>query len=248
MPERRYVGGLNSVKAALQQPDQVEELWLDHRRRDRRAQEIAALAKAAGIPVQRLARDDLDRLAPGINHQGALLATRGIVTYSEKDLQRLLAEADNPLLLILDGVTDPHNLGACLRTANAAGAIAVIAPRDKSASLTAIAIKVASGAAETTPYIQVTNLARTLRTLQQAGIWIVGTAGEADRVLYEMDLSGPLAMVLGSEGSGLRRLTREGCDHLVRLPMDGQVESLNVSVACGVCLYEVIRQRMAASC
>jgi 23S rRNA (guanosine2251-2'-O)-methyltransferase len=152
-----------------------------------------------------------------------------------------------PLLLVLDGVTDPHNLGACLRTADAAGALAVIVPKDKSATLNATARKVACGAAEVVPLVAVTNLARTLEKLQKRGVWIVGTAGEASQELYSQDLSGPIALVMGAEGKGMRRLTREHCDYLVRLPMAGSVSSLNVSVATGVCLFEALRQRRATS-
>lgn len=240
------VGGLNSVRAALQQPQRVLELLVDGQRRDRRMQEILELARDAGLKVQRVERSELDRLAPGVNHQGVLLRSQAPVGRSERDLPALLEGVARPLLLVLDGITDPHNLGACLRTANAVGVQAVIAPKDRSAGLTATAIKVASGAAESTPFIQVTNLARSLRQLQDAGLWLIGTAGEAGQSLYDLDLTGPIALVLGAEGEGLRRLTRESCDHLVRLPMLGQVESLNVSVAAGVCLYEALRQRSAA--
>jgi 23S rRNA (guanosine2251-2'-O)-methyltransferase len=165
---------------------------------------------------------------------------------SEKHLPDILDGIEGtPLVLILDGVTDPHNLGACLRTADAAGAHVVIAPKDKSAPLNATAAKVACGAAEAVPYIQVTNLARTMKELQERGIWIIGTAGEAQQSLYQHDLKGPIAIVMGAEGQGMRRLTREHCDFLANLPMAGEVSSLNVSVATGVCLFEVVRQRMS---
>jgi 23S rRNA (guanosine2251-2'-O)-methyltransferase len=163
---------------------------------------------------------------------------------SESDLEALIAGIDGaPFLLILDGVTDPHNLGACLRSADAAGAHAVIAPKDNAVGLTPVAVKVASGAAESVPFVQVTNLARTLDRIKERGIWLIGTADDADATLYETDLQGPLALVLGSEGKGMRRLTRERCDLLLRLPMLGRVESLNVSVTAGICLYEALRQR-----
>jgi len=168
--------------------------------------------------------------------------------WGEPMLDELLDRSEAPpLLLVLDGVTDPHNLGACLRTADAAGALAVIVPKDKSATLNATVRKVACGAAEVVPLVAVTNLARTLEKLQKRGVWIVGTAGEASQELYSQDLSGPIALVMGAEGKGMRRLTREHCDYLVRLPMAGSVSSLNVSVATGVCLFEALRQRRATS-
>jgi 23S rRNA (guanosine2251-2'-O)-methyltransferase len=157
----------------------------------------------------------------------------------------LIERADKPLLLVLDGVTDPHNLGACLRSADAAGVTAVIVPKDNAASITPVVRKVACGAAEVVPFIQVTNLARTLKQLQDARVWIVGTTGEADESLYQQDLKGPIAIVMGAEGAGMRRLTKEHCDFLVKLPMAGSVSSLNVSVATGICLFEAVRQRQA---
>ncbi len=161
-------------------------------------------------------------------------------------LEELLERTETPpLILVLDGVTDPHNLGACLRTADAAGATAVIVPKDKSATLTPVVRKVACGAAEVIPLVAVTNLARTLEKLQQRGLWVVGTAGEAEQEIYQQDLTGPLVMIMGAEGKGMRRLTREHCDFLVKLPMAGSVSSLNVSVATGVCLFEAVRQRQA---
>ena len=162
---------------------------------------------------------------------------------SEADLSELLSQVTAPLILILDGVTDPHNLGACLRSADAAGVTAVIFPKDKNADVNDVARKVASGAAETVPWVRVTNLARTIESLKQAGVWVIGTDGDAEVTLYEQDLSGPCAMVLGSEGAGMRRLTRDLCDFVVKLPMAGSVSSLNVSVAAGVCLFEAVRQR-----
>ena len=161
----------------------------------------------------------------------------------EADLDAVLNKQSEPFLLVLDGVTDPHNIGACLRTADAAGVHAVIVPKDKSAGLTATARKVACGAAESVPLIQVTNLSRTLKHLQDKGVWVIGTAGEAEQLIYQVDLKGPTALVMGAEGKGMRRLTREHCDQLVKLPMAGAVSSLNVSVATGVCLYEIVRQR-----
>lgn len=244
-----WVAGIHAVRSALGHgADRVRELLVDEGRRDRRLQALLAQARAAGVPVRRVPRRQLDQLAAGARHQGVLARAEVPAARTEQDLERLLAGLDEPpLLLILDGITDPHNLGACLRTADAAGVHAVIAPADRSAGLTPVACKVASGAAETVPFVQVSNLARTLRHLQEAHrLFLVGAAGEAERSLYDADLRGPLGLVMGAEGSGLRRLTREQCDLLVHLPMHGRVESLNVSVATGICLYEALRQRGAA--
>jgi 23S rRNA (guanosine2251-2'-O)-methyltransferase len=237
--------GINSVRSALKLgAEQVSELWLDRRRRDQRLAELAGLARRAGVHVRQLDRDALDTAADGANHQGVIAWVSGPAARPVQDLDALLGRLDHaPLLLILDGVTDPHNLGACLRSADAAGADAVIAPKDKAAGLTPAAVKVASGAAESVPFIQVTNLARTLEQLKVAGLWLMGTAEDAPVTLFAGDLTGPLGLVLGGEGSGLRRLTRQHCDRLMRIPMRGRVESLNVSVAAGVCLYEALRQR-----
>jgi 23S rRNA (guanosine2251-2'-O)-methyltransferase len=237
--------GINSARSALKSgAAQVVELWLDRRRRDQRVAELAGMARKLGVPVRQLDRLLLDAAAHNANHQGVIAWVTGPAAGPAQDLDELLAVLDHPpLLLILDGVTDPHNLGACLRSADAAGADALIAPKDKAAGLTPVAVKVASGAAQSVPFIQVTNLARALDRLKGAGVWLVGTADDAGAGLFDTDLRGPLGLVLGSEGKGLRRLTREHCDLLVRLPMRGRVESLNVSVAAGVCLYEALRQR-----
>jgi 23S rRNA (guanosine2251-2'-O)-methyltransferase len=239
------VAGLHSVRAALHHgADQVVRVWFDARRRDRRLRQLLEELSARGIHATGVERGELDRLVPGANHQGIVAETRVPAARDESDLDLLLAGAKAPLLLVLDGVQDPHNLGACLRTADAAGVLAVVAPKDRSVGLTPVACKVASGAAESVPFVQVTNLARVLRRLrEQHGVWVVGTAGEAGQDLYATDLTGPLALVMGGEEKGLRRLTREQCDSLVRLPMAGQVASLNVSVATGVALYESVRQR-----
>lgn len=238
------VFGLHSVEAVLQRPDGVVELWLDSGRRDQRLQALAATAEAAGVRPHWVKRQELDRLTGGDRHQGAAARVRQAEARSEAFIDQLLTELEvPPFLLILDGVTDPHNLGACLRSADAAGVHAVIAPRDKACGLTPVARKVASGAAETMPFVQVTNLARTLRLIKDAGVFLVGAAGETETALYDADLRGALGIVMGAEGSGLRRLTREHCDVLVRIPMVGSVESLNVSVATGVCLFEALRQR-----
>lgn len=239
------IAGIHSVRTALKHGrDGVSEVWLERKRRDRRLAEIAELARNAGVRLRQTERDDLDRAAEGANHQGVLAWVSTPVARAEKDLVRILDDARGPaFLLILDGVQDPHNLGACLRTADAAGVHALIAPKDNAVGLTPVACKVASGAAETVPYVQVTNLARTMDTLKEQGVWLMGTDGDARSSLFETDLKGPLALAMGSEGKGLRRLTRERCDLLVRLPMQGTVESLNVSVAAGICLYEALRQR-----
>ena len=223
MKDLAPVAGIHAVRSALKfGPDGVGELWLERSRRDRRLAELADIARQAGIRVRQADRDELDQAAQGTNHQGALAWVRAPAARPAQDLDALLdAIPGPPLLLLLDEVQDPHNLGACLRTADAAGVQAVVAPKDNSAGLTPVVCKVASGAAETVPYIQVTNLARTMDRLRERGIWLVGTGGDAASDLYAADLTGPIGIVMGSEGTGLRRLTRERCDSLVRLPMLG---------------------------
>lgn len=240
-----HIGGIHSVKAALEHKGRVLELWVDEKRRDQAAKELIELAKSQGLRPQLVDKAALDRLLPNTRHQGLVARVENIKSGSETDLEELLTRLEGPaFLLVLDGIKDPHNLGACLRTADAAGVHAVIAPKDRSAGLTPAAIKVASGAAEHLPFIQVTNLARTLKMLaRDYGIWISGLAGEAEQSLWQADLKGPLALVLGSEAEGLRRLTREHCDQLLSLPMQGSVTSLNASVAAGVALFEAVRQR-----
>ena len=242
----QLIYGLHAVAAALNhEPAQVRGLWLERQRRDGRTQALLDQAARHGVAIHWAERMELDQLSGGARHQGvvARLAVRR-QTHGEEELPALLAAGEGaPLLLVLDGVQDPHNLGACLRSADAAGVHAVIAPRDRAVGLTATARKVACGAAEQVPFIQVTNLARCLRDLKDRGIWLVGAAGEAESSLYAVDLRGPLGLVLGAEEKGLRRLTRECCDNLVRIPMAGSVSSLNVSVATGVLLFEAVRQR-----
>jgi 23S rRNA (guanosine2251-2'-O)-methyltransferase len=200
------------------------------------------------VPVRRVARTELDERVPGVSHQGVVAEMTVAAALSENELPQFLDGLGKPpLLLILDGVQDPHNLGACLRSADAAGVDAVILPKDRSAPLNATARKVACGAAETVPVVRVTNLARTLRAIRDAGVWLYGAAGEAQQALYDVDLSGPVALVLGGEGKGLRRLTREHCDALMAIPLAGSVSSLNVSVAAGICLFEARRQRAASA-
>ena len=212
---------------------------------EQRLADIVQAAAAANVSVTRVARRELDRQLPGRNHQGVLAqVTGGTCELPESALPALLGALPGPaFLLVLDGVQDPHNLGACLRSADAAGVHAVILPKDRAVGITPVVHKVACGAVQTLPLVTVTNLARTLRALKEAGIWLYGAAGDAGQPVYDSDLRGPLALVLGGEGSGLRRLTRELCDFLVALPMAGSVPSLNVSVAAGVLLYEVVRQR-----
>ena len=244
MANIEYVFGIHAVQTKLQRnPERVQEIWFQEGREDQRLNQVKALADEQGIECQIMPRRELDNKVKG-RHQGVVAGCTPNPAKDEHFLTQLLAELNEPVfLLILDGVTDPHNLGACLRTADAAGVHAVIAPKDKSASLNSTVSKVACGAAESIPFVQVTNLARCLKSLQDAGIWITGTAGEATQHIYQTDLTGNMALVMGAEGEGMRRLTREGCDQLVKIPMAGEVSSLNVSVAAGVCLFEAVRQR-----
>lgn len=241
-----FIFGLHAVNALIQHsPQQLIKLYVLQGRLDKPMQILISLAEELDIAIEYLSRNDLNKLAPEQNHQGIIANCRAAVQYTEADLEALLAGLTvPPLLLILDGVQDPHNLGACLRTADAAGVHIVIAPKDQSVGLTPAVRKVACGAAENVPFIQVTNLARTLRLLKDQGIWLFGAAGEAGAThLYQTKLAGAIGIVMGAEGSGLRRLTRELCDALIAIPMFGSVTSLNVSVATGICLYEVVRQR-----
>lgn len=243
------VYGMHAVRALLERRAQaVRRVVVQAGRDDRRAHELTEFARSKGVTVETRPAADLDALAAGGVHQGVVARVAPAVPLAEEDLLVRLGDgARAPLVLVLDGVQDPHNLGACLRTADAAGADAVVVPRDRAVGLTPVVRKVAAGAAETVAFTQVTNLARFLRALKEQGLWVVGTDGEADTLHYAADLKGPLALVLGAEGAGMRRLTREHCDLVVRLPMLGAVASLNVSVAAGVVLYEALRQRAAAS-
>ncbi len=244
MREKEMIYGVHAVTALLESGGKVHALWMLDSRHDDRHTRVAELAQKAGVRVQRVPRAELDRMTNDARHQGVVAEAEGAELRDEGGLIPLLDSLEEPpFLLVLDGVQDPHNLGACLRSANAAGVHAVIAPKDRSAGLTAVARKVASGAAEMTPFFQVTNLARTLRELKDRNIWFVGLAGEADQSIYELDLKGPIAIVMGAEGEGMRRLTKEHCDFLAKIPMGGSVESLNVSVATGVSLFEALRQR-----
>lgn len=248
MAEVQRVYGLHAVQAFLRQEEaQVLRAWAQDGRDDVRLAGLVGLLEARGVRVERVPRRDLDRMLDGARHQGIVLEVRGADVRGERELEEFLTGLHAPVfMLVLDGVTDPHNLGACLRSAAAAGVQAVVLPKDRSVGLTPVVRKVACGAAESLPVFSVTNLARALRTLQDAGIWIYGAAGEAEQTLYEVDFTGSVALALGAEGGGLRRLTREHCDGLVKIPMVGTVESLNVSVATGILLYEVVRQRHAA--
>ncbi|MGI1679816.1 MAG: 23S rRNA (guanosine(2251)-2'-O)-methyltransferase RlmB [Cellvibrionaceae bacterium] len=250
-----WVFGIHSVQALLKtSSERVQRLYLLQSRKDQRLTKLIALAEKQEVSFEFLPREELDKLIENsggsdfddqdINHQGAIAQCSPGKVHDEAFLNELLdGLTEDPLLLVLDGVTDPHNLGACLRTAEAAGVQAVIAPKDNSASVNPTVRKVASGAAETLPYIVVTNLSRTLKALQRRGVWIVGSAGEAEQSIYQTDFTGPKAIVMGAEGEGMRRLTREHCDFLASIPMQGHVGSLNVSVAVGVFLFESLRQR-----
>lgn len=240
--------GIHAVSGLLRrQPGAVRSVWLQDGARNPRHAGIETLAAEQGVRLGRLPLEDLDRRAGGARHQGVVAQfDLEAVTLDEGDIDDVLATIEGPpLLLVLDGVQDPHNLGACMRTADAAGVHAVIAPRDRATGLTPTVCKVASGAVGHIPFLRVTNLARALRRLRDADIWIAGAAAEGAHSLYETDLTLPIALVLGAEGTGLRRLTREHCDWLVSIPMAGAVESLNVSVAAGICLFESRRQRLA---
>ncbi len=237
--------GWHAVEAVLKrEPERLQQVWIQTGRQDKRVKSITDALDNLGVRWKVVHRKELDERVSGV-HQGIVASVSESREWTEDDLLAQLAGSDKPpFLLVLDGVTDPHNLGACMRTADAVGIQAVIVPKDKSASLTPVARKVACGAAETVPFVRVTNLARFLRSLQELGVWLIGTAGEADATLYQADFKGPVALVMGAEGKGMRRLTREHCDQLINIPMLGHVDSLNVSVATGVCLYEALRQRL----
>jgi len=251
-PKRQFVYGLHAVAAVVARaPERVLELWLAQAREDQRIRRLDEAARAVGLRVTAAAPGALAKLVGEVSHQGAVAAVRPLPLWSDDELlvavERASAgdqAADPPFLLVLDGVTDPHNLGACLRAADAAGVHAVVIPRDRSATVDGVVRKVAAGAAESVPVASVTNLARTLDALKERGVWVVGTDGAAEQTLFSADLKRSLALVLGAEGDGMRRLTRERCDFLVKIPMAGQVESLNVSVAAGVALFEARRQRL----
>jgi 23S rRNA (guanosine2251-2'-O)-methyltransferase len=247
MASNDRVYGVHAVAALLaQHPASIKKLLLARGANNAQLDSLKQQARAAGVALQTQPRSALDALIPGARHQGVIALTRTTVyERSEKSLPDFLSALTEPaLLLVLDGVQDPHNLGACLRTADAAGVHALILPRDRASGITPVVHKVACGAVESVPIFAVTNLARSLRVVRDAGIWIYGASGDAADGLYDGELTGPVALVLGAEGKGLRRLTREHCDHLLAIPMAGQVESLNVSVAAAVLLFEARRQRL----
>ena len=244
------IHGIHAVRGWLKsgQTGHGDTLLIDERRRDKRLGELIRQARQASIQIRRVSKKELDRIAEGEVHQGVVASLQGSGRDPIRDenwLEELLDRVDQPLLLALDGVTDPHSLGACLRSADAAGVDAVIVPRDRSAGMTPVVRKVASGAAESVPFVMVTNLARQLKRLADRGIWIIGAAGEAVDSIYQADFKGGTAIVMGAEGDGMRRLTKEQCSQLVKIPMSGSVSSLNVSVATGVTLFEAVRQRVS---
>ncbi|MFW6323112.1 MAG: 23S rRNA (guanosine(2251)-2'-O)-methyltransferase RlmB [Guyparkeria sp.] len=250
MAEETWIGGFHAIEAALDRHrERIREIAVSAGRDDRRVDRLRKLAANAGVKVSDRSDEWFARLTSDgrpLRHQGVAARLASRPAGDESALADLLARAEEPLLLLLDGVTDPHNLGACLRGAEAAGALAVIAPKDRACGLTPAARKTSAGSSERIPFIQVTNLARTLADLKQQGVWIVGAAGSGPVSLYECDFARePVALVMGAEGSGLRRLTQERCDQLIHIPMAPGVESLNVSVASAVCLFEFRRQRLA---
>ena len=236
--------GIHAVESVLtNKPQNVLQLFVLKSRKDKTLAKVEALAKNAGIKCQPMERKKMDDRVKG-NHQGVIAEVKIFdPVMNENQLMEMVQQQDNLRLLILDGVTDPHNLGACIRTADAAGADAIIVPKDRSASMNSTVRKVACGAAENVPLVKVTNLARCIKQLKDEFVWVIGTAGEAETSIYETKFPNKLAIVMGAEGAGMRRLTRENCDELVYIPMNGSVSSLNVSVATGVCLFEVVRQR-----
>ncbi len=238
--------GFHAVTVRLKTaPASIVEIHVDVTRRDQRMRQFVERAQAAGAKLVDSDDDRLKAMCGTHRHQGVVARVHAVAQLHSLDdvLDGVEAGGDKPLLLVLDGVTDPHNLGACLRVADGAGAHAVVAPKDHAVGLNATVAKVASGAAETVPYLMVTNLARTLNELKERDIWVIGTSDQAEKSIYDLDLKGPVALVLGAEGEGMRQLTAKTCDELVRIPMKGAVESLNVSVAAGVCLFEALRQR-----
>ena len=240
-----WIVGINPVEGALSNDaERVRELLVEQGQRNARVQELATRAKALNIPVHHRPREQLDKLAGEARHQGVVALYEAPPMAGENDLPELLeAAGQDALVLVLDGITDPHNLGACLRSAAAARVTAVIVPKDRAVGLTPVVRRASAGGADRVPLIAATNLARVLRTLKDAGVWITGLAGDTDTSLYSIDMRGPVALVLGSEGEGMRRLTRETCDFVAKIPMPGAMESLNVSVATGIVLFEALRQR-----
>lgn len=240
----RYVYGMHAVTALLVNQRPVRMLYMKQDRTDRRIENILTLAEQQGVPITPLSIEKMNQRFTEAAHQGVVAVAGALPDYTQRDIPNLLSNCSKPpFILVLDGVTDPHNLGACLRSADGAGVDFVIIPKDKNAGVTPIVSKIACGAAELMPLVRVTNLVRSLELLKAAGVWVYGAAGEASASLYQLDCQGPVALVLGAEGQGMRRLTRAHCDDLYSLPMLGSVSSLNVSVAAGISLYEAVRQR-----
>ncbi|MFC3192886.1 23S rRNA (guanosine(2251)-2'-O)-methyltransferase RlmB [Marinicella sediminis] len=239
----QLIFGIHAVELALKAGEQVAEIWLQKDAQNKRLLNLLKLAEQSRLPLSRVSLQDLDRLVND-RHQGVVARIRGVQLKTEKDLKKQLVNWQNPLILVLDCIEDPRNLGACLRSADAAGVTAVVFSKDKSASITAVTHKTAAGAVEHLEIFQVTNLVRAIEAIKQAGVWVYGTAlDETSQSIYQTDLSGPVAIVMGNEGKGLRHLVKQSCDHLIDLPMAGAVQSLNVAVATGVTLFEVVRQR-----
>ncbi|KRA21185.1 MULTISPECIES: 23S rRNA (guanosine(2251)-2'-O)-methyltransferase RlmB [unclassified Lysobacter] len=252
MSQKQWIAGINAVSAAIEHDaDNVREVLIEAGAKNPRLAEIESNARRVGIDVRKVASQAVDGVAGGLRHQGVVARYAAAKTWSENELQGLIEAAQGrALVLVLDGVQDPHNLGACLRSAAAAGVTVVVIPKDRAVQINATVRKTSAGAADSVPIIPVTNLARSLRELQELGVWLYGLAGEAEASFYDIDLRGNVGLVLGGESDGLRRLTRENCDQLVKIPMPGgadgvSVESLNVSVATGVTLFEAVRQRLA---
>ncbi|MBP6918055.1 MAG: 23S rRNA (guanosine(2251)-2'-O)-methyltransferase RlmB [Legionellaceae bacterium] len=245
----QHIYGLHAVAALINNPQRdIKQIFFNQDRQDQRLLTLLNEIQSKAIPTVALSAAKMASKFPDIVHQGIVAMVTPMPVFQEKDLPQLIKDAPKPpFILILDGVTDPHNLGACLRSADAAGVDCVIIPKDKSASITPVVSKVACGAAESIPVIRVTNLVRTMETLKDLGVWLYGAANEAEKTLYALDAQVPIAIVLGAEGEGLRRLTREHCDGLFRIPMQGSVSSLNVSVATGISLYEIVRQRILSA-
>lgn len=245
MSQSQRIFGIHAVQSAItNSPEKLIQAWVDKQRQDKKISTLCSQLNQLGVSIQPIDRKRLEQLAKGQNHQGIMLELRLPKALNEDALkQALTTNTQIPFYLVLDQIQDPHNLGACLRTADAAGVQGVILPQNQSVDFTPVVCKVASGAAETIPVYRVTNLARTLKWLQEQGLWIVGTSDDSDKTAYEVDMTSPLVIVMGSEGKGMRRLTREHCDWLVKLPMAGYVSSLNLSVATGIMLYETVRQR-----
>lgn len=243
MSSQQIIFGIHAVTSTLENnPERIIQILCLKERRDKKIETLITLAESFDLPIKFVSHDELDRITSG-KHQGIVAYCKEQIIYHENDLTSLIQSTNSPFILVLDGVQDPHNLGACFRSADAAGVTAIIAPKDRAVGITAVVAKVASGATETVPFVQVTNLVRTLELLKSHGLWIYGAASEAEKTLYESKLRGPIVIVLGAEGTGLRRLTREHCDVLLKIPMKGTVSSLNVSVAAGIFLFEVVRQR-----